>query len=289
MSEKVKTIAVVGAAHTESLRLMEEFPELSTVRFLLFGDPVSIMEKASQTGITVKEDQIVATKDDSEACWLAAHAAQKGNVDVLMKGSVHSAEFIHALLDKELGLLPQGAWLSHVVFLQLSWYHKPFLLTDAAVSILPDIDRKVQIINNALIVARHIGVTVPKVALVAPVETVNPRIVSTTDASQLVFLHKNTSVFGDAIIEGPFGLDVALSKRAAMVKGIEGDVPGDADILVLGNIDAANATYKAFLTMPNVRTAGIVVGARIPVVLTSRSDSKQSRFESIKLALSVSR
>jgi phosphate butyryltransferase len=160
-------------------------------------------------------------------------------------------------------------------------------LTDAAVSILPDLDKKVQIIINAISVAHNLGIENPKVALVCPVETVNPRIVSTTDASQLVFLQKNTEAFSQAMIEGPFGLDVALSQEAATIKGIEGEVPGDADILVFGNIDAANATYKAFLSVPDVASAGIVVGAKLPIVLTSRSESMETRIASIELALSV--
>ena len=204
-----------------------------------------------------------------------------------MKGSVHTADFLKAVLDKELALLPEGSLLSHVAMLTLPWYHKKLLLTDAAVSILPDLDKKVQIIINAISVAHNLGMENPKVALVCPVETVNPRIVSTTDASQLVFLQKNTQAFSQAVIEGPFGLDVALSKDAAAVKGIDGEVPGEADILVFGNIDAANATYKAFLSVPSVASAGIVVGARIPIVLTSRSESMETRVASIELALSV--
>lgn len=288
MHETLKTVAIVGAAHTESLRAMNELEAEGSARFLLFGDHDAIERKAGELGIEIERQNIIAARDDADACRLAAHAAMDGSVHVLMKGSVHTADFLYALLDKEAGLLPEGALLSHVAFLRLPWYCKPLLLTDAAVSILPDLDKKVQIVLNALSVARNLGIAVPKVALVCPVETVNPRIVSTTDASQLAFLHKNTSVFGEAVVEGPFGLDVALSAEAAKVKGIEGDVPGDADILVFGNIDAANGTFKAFLTVPGVESAGIVVGARLPVVLTSRSESKRTRIASIRLALSVS-
>jgi phosphate butyryltransferase len=225
--------------------------------------------------------------DTMESCKEAVIAASEGRVQVLMKGSVHTAEFLKAVLNKELDLLPEGALLSHIAKLTLPWYHKMLFLTDAAVSILPDLDKKVQIIINAISVAHNLGIENPKVALVCPVETVNPRIVSTTDASQLVFLQKNTEAFSQAMIEGPFGLDVALSQEAATIKGIEGEVPGDADILVFGNIDAANATYKAFLSVPDVASAGIVVGAKLPIVLTSRSESMETRIASIELALSV--
>ncbi|PKL28658.1 MAG: phosphate butyryltransferase [Spirochaetae bacterium HGW-Spirochaetae-2] len=288
MSESKKTVALVGSAHNESLRAMQAFQTEHDAEFLLIGNTKETREKAQALGIDIEGLRIIDASDDIEACKLAAHAAMDGSVHVLMKGSVHTADFLRAILDKEYGLLPEGSLLSHVARLVLPWYHKQLLLTDAAVSIVPDLDKKVQIIANAIAVAHNIGIPQPKIALVCPVETVNPRIVSTTDASQIVFLQKNTAVFEDAVIEGPFGLDVALSVQAARVKGIEGEVPGDADILVFGNIDAANATFKAFLSAPDVVSAGIVVGAKLPVVLTSRSESMHTRIESINMALTVS-
>ncbi|MEA5031281.1 MAG: phosphate acyltransferase [Sphaerochaeta sp.] len=288
MSESKKTVALVGSAHNESLRAMQTFQTEHDAEFLLIGNTKETREKAQALGIDIEGLRIIDASDDIEACKLAAHAAMDGSVHVLMKGSVHTADFLRAILDKEYGLLPEGSLLSHVARLVLPWYHKQLLLTDAAVSIVPDLDKKVQIIANAIAVAHNIGIPQPKIALVCPVETVNPRIVSTTDASQIVFLQKNTAVFEDAVIEGPFGLDVALSVQAARVKGIEGEVPGDADILVFGNIDAANATFKAFLSAPDVVSAGIVVGAKLPVVLTSRSESMHTRVESINMALTVS-
>lgn len=288
MSESKKTVALVGSAHNESLRAMQAFQSEHEAEFLLIGNAKETREKVQSLGIEIEGLRFIDASDDIEACTLAAHAAMDGSVQVLMKGSVHTADFLRAILDKEYGLLPEGSLLSHVARLVLPWYHKPLLLTDAAVSIVPDLDKKVQIIENAISVAHNIGILQPKIALVCPVETINPRIVSTTDASQIVFLQKNTAVFEDAVIEGPFGLDVALSAQAARVKNIEGEVPGDADILVFGNIDAANATFKAFLSVPEVVSAGIVVGAKLPVVLTSRSESMRTRVESINMALTVS-
>lgn len=288
MNNQRKVVAIVGSAHAESLRALEVLRSKRGVVFQLYGDEQETVKKAGELGIDLKGILMIDTSDDLEACTQAAIAAGEGRVQVLMKGSVHTADFLKAVLDKERGLLPEGALVSHVARLHLPWYHKPLLLTDAAVSILPDMEKKVRIINNALGVAYGTGIEIPKVALVCPVETVNPRIVSTTDASQLVFLQKHTEVFPKAIIEGPFGLDVALSREAAEIKGIEGKVPGDADILVFGNIDAANATYKAFLSVPSVTSAGMVVGARIPIVLTSRSETMDTRVASVELALSVS-
>lgn len=289
MSDASKCVGVVGAAHDESLKAMVSYQAVGDARFHLFGSRAVIGLRAAELGISLDNCIIEEAADEVEACQLAAAGARDGRLHVLMKGNVHTATFLNALLDKQFALMPQGSLLSHVARIELPWYPKPLILTDAAVTILPDLDKKVQIIGNAIDVARRLGVARPKVALVCPVETVNPRIVSTTDASQIVFLHHNTAVFGDALIEGPFGLDVALSKDAAHVKEIAGEVPGDVDILVFGNIDAANATYKAFLSAPDVTCAGIVVGASLPVVLTSRSDSMYTRMASIELALKVSR
>jgi phosphate butyryltransferase len=287
MNDRDKVVAIVGSSHAESLRAMEALRSKQGVDFVLYGDRQETKRMAETLGIDLTGITMNHTMDTMESCKEAVIAASEGRVQVLMKGSVHTAEFLKAVLNKELDLLPEGALLSHIAKLTLPWYHKMLFLTDAAVSILPDLDKKVQIIINAISVAHNLGIENPKVALVCPVETVNPRIVSTTDASQLVFLQKNTEAFSQAMIEGPFGLDVALSQEAATIKGIEGEVPGDADILVFGNIDAANATYKAFLSVPDVASAGIVVGAKLPIVLTSRSESMETRIASIELALSV--
>jgi phosphate butyryltransferase len=287
MNETHKVVAIVGSVHVESLRTMQELRSKEDIEFTLFGNEKETRQLAKDLKIDLQGVSIIDTDDEDSSCRKAAAAAGEGTVHVLMKGSVHTASFLHAILDKQLGLLPEGTLLSHIARLELPWYHKPLFLTDAAVSILPDLEKKVLIVQNALMVARAAHVARPKVALVCPVETVNPKIVSTTDASQIAFLHKNTDVFGDAEVEGPFALDVALSKDAARTKGIEGEVPGDADILVLGNMDAANATYKAFLSAPSVQSASIVVGAKIPIVLTSRSETMKSRMTSVRFALSV--
>jgi len=288
MSEKRRTVAIVGAAHVESLRCIAALEADAMVDFLLIGKPEEIQAMAAEEHLDIGRCIILPVQDDVEATVVAASAVAAGSVQVLMKGSVHTTHFVKSILDKSLGLLLPGAVLSHVARVTTLWYHKPFFLTDAAININPDLDRKVALINNALLVAHSCGIVQPKVGIIGPVETVNPRISSTSDAAQLAFLQQNTGVFGNALVEGPFGLDVALSAQAARIKGIKGEVPGDVDILLLPNLDAANCTLKAFTAVPGTRFAGIVIGARIPVVLTSRSDSKESRLESLKLALSVS-
>jgi phosphate butyryltransferase len=287
MKDREMTIAIVGSTHAESLHAMAHARSSMETAFRLYGNAEETKTLADNLHINLDGVEIIDTTEPYDSCLQAAQAADINEVQALMKGSVHTADFLRAILDKQFSLLPEGALLSHVARLELPWYHKSIILSDAAVSILPDIDHKVQIIQNAVMVSHRLGTKRPKVALVCPVETVNPRIVSTTDASQLVFLQQQRQVFAEACVEGPFGLDVALSAAAAQVKHIAGEVPGDADILVFGNIDAANATYKAFLSAPGVRAASIVVGAKIPIILTSRSESKQSRVASMQLALSI--
>jgi phosphate butyryltransferase len=283
-----KRLALVGAGHDESLRSLRSASQDGSVSIVLFGDPQSIEASLERVGWKGDSFTIVPCVDDAESCRRAVCAASAGEVQVLMKGSVHTADFIKAILDKQAALVPEGAVLSHVARVALPWMAKPMLLTDAAINIAPDLERKVTILKNALYVARKAGIACPKVALVCPVETVNPKIVSTTDAAQIVFLQNNTALLECARIEGPFGLDVALSRQAALTKGIQGEVPGSPDILLLPNLDSANATLKAFSAIPGVSYAGIVAGGRIPIVLTSRSDSAETRVESIKMALSIS-
>ena len=287
MKDRDMTIAIVGSTHAESLHAMDHVRSVMPASFRLYGNAAETRALADAIHIDIDGITVNDTDNPYESCRQAAQDAAANEVHALMKGSVHTADFLRAILDKQFSLLGEGVLLSHVARLELPWYHKSLILSDAAVSILPDIDQKVQIIQNAVMVSHRLGTPHPKVALVCPVETVNPRIVSTTDASQLVFLQQQRNVFAEASVEGPFGLDVALSAAAAQVKHIPGEVPGDADILVFGNIDAANATYKAFLSAPGVRAASIVVGAKIPIILTSRSESMDSRVASMQLALSI--
>ncbi|NLO59951.1 MAG: phosphate butyryltransferase [Spirochaetales bacterium] len=287
MSEFLKRIAIVGSDHVESILSMGEMcSQRQDVAFVLYGDSHRTQDILDTHDIDAAYWTIVHTNDDICSCDLASTDASNGYIDVLMKGSVRTSDFIKAILDKKKELIPAGALLSHVAKIELPWYHKPLYLTDAAISIKPDLDKKVSILENALNLARSSGIPIPKVALICPVEMVNPGIVSTTDAAQIVFLHNSTGRLGKAIVEGPFALDVALSKKAALVKHIQGDVPGDADILLLPDLDSANATLKAFILTPGVHYGGVVVGSKVPVVLTSRSDSADNRLRSMMLALS---
>lgn len=283
-----KCIGVVGAAHDESLQCLAELAADGGVSLRLYGNRASIESTLSRFSIISSISTIIESSDDIESAAHAARDTSQGLCHVLMKGCVHTSDFIKGVLDKEFQLLDEESILSHVARLKLPGMNKPMLITDAAINISPNLDRKVSIIRNAVSVARSTGIDIPKVALVCPVETVTPKMTCTTDAAQIVFLQHNTSLFGDVVVEGPFALDVALSKHAAEVKRIGGIVPGNPDILMFHSIDSANATLKAFTVFREMSYAGIVFGAKIPIVLTSRSDSAETRLESVRLALAVS-
>ncbi|MCK9457551.1 MAG: phosphate acyltransferase [Candidatus Riflebacteria bacterium] len=287
MKVNEKVIAIVGANQDQSLKAMATYKEKNGGHFLLYGEEEKIVSLANTLHIDLKGTTIVDCEDELEASHKAMESAKEGKVNLLMKGNISTGSFLAALLDKKYNLLEEGNNLSHVACIKLPYREKELFLSDAGVAIIPDIEKKVQIINNALKVTSAVGIKEAKVALIAPIEKVNPRIVATTDASQIIFLHESTSLFKDALIGGPYPLDVAISKEAAEAKGINDGIAGDADVVIFNSLDAANAAYKAFLTNPDIFSCGIIVGAKLPVILTSRFEFKESRIASIELALKL--
>jgi len=281
-------VAVAAADHLATLKSIKHAADAGIADFLLFGDTESIKKIAEAGKIDILDFKIVHCSDQKEAADKAVSAASDGSAQVLMKGGVHTSVFTSAFLDKTKGLVPKGGLISHTALFKLLGYDKPFLLTDAAINIRQDFEKKKKILLNAVLVSRSLGILRPSVACICPVETVNPKIVSTVDAENLVQTQKLTHFFGDAVIEGPMGLDAAFSIEAARVKNITGVVPGNPDILLMPNLDAGNVLYKAFSIQPGSLTAGIIAGLRVPVVLTSRSDNITTRFLSLYMALAVS-
>lgn len=283
----IPRVALAGADHEASLLGAAEAAFAGMAEFILFGERERIVESARHAGISLDKFTLVNCGDHEEAAGRAASAAAAGKADVLMKGGVHTSVFTKAFLDKSRGLVPKGGLISHVALFLLPGYYKPLMLTDGAINIAPDLEQKKRILINAVAAAAALGNKAPAAALICPVETINPKIASTIDAAELVKLHGAENCFGEALVEGPMALDAALSADAAAVKGIAGKVPGHPDILLLPGLDAGNALYKAFSLQPGSLTAGIIAGLRVPVVLTSRSDSKLTRYLSLYMALSA--
>jgi phosphotransacetylase len=203
-----------------------------------------------------------------------------------MKGGVHTSTFSKALLDKRAGLLPPGGLMGHLGMFELPFYHKPLFITDSAINIEPDLEKKIQLARNACRVMRSLGIDNQKVALLAPVEKVNHRIQSTLDAAAFTVRQQEAGVCPFAEVDGPYAMDVIISRQAAEIKGITSDVAGDADLIICPNLDTANAVYKILTFVHGSRSAGIIAGLTVPVVLTSRSDHEENRFNSLGMALS---
>ncbi|AHC13842.1 phosphate acyltransferase [Salinispira pacifica] len=258
--------------------------------FLFIGETAKIEELASAAGMDPGHYRCIESTREDEACSLAAEALRDGLADLAMKGAVHTANFSRAIFYKEYGLVEPGRLASHIGACELPGFKKILFLTDCAINISPDYDDKLIILKNALETLRGLGVKVPKVALVAPVETVNRKIPATVDADRMVQDYNEgllTEELGPAVIEGPFGLDVALSAEAARTKGIESRVAGDADILLFPDLNTGNAVYKAFTYAAGGTIAGNLIGPRSPVVLTSRADDNRTKLLSLKMGVSL--
>jgi phosphate butyryltransferase len=229
--------------------------------------------------------ELVHEPDKQKACEKAVELVRNGKGQILMKGLVSTGLLVKAILSKENGLL-RGSLLSHVAFFESPHYHKIFCVTDAALNISPDITEKADIIRNAVGVYHALGIKQPRVAALAAVETVNPKMDATVHAALLAAMQKRNQITG-CLIDGPLALDNAISADAAAHKGITSDVAGNADILLTPDLNCGNILYKSLNFLGGSVTAAMVVGASVPVVLTSRADSDTSKFLSIALAAAI--
>jgi phosphate acetyltransferase len=256
---------------------------------LLIGPRDAMARAAAAAGVDLGSFEIAATGDDPrDAALQAVRLARDGAVGALMKGSLHTDELMSAVIHKGTGL--RGATrISHAFVFDLPRYPKLLALTDCVVNIAPHVPAKRDILTNAIGLLRSLGIERPKVGIVAAVETVNPAIQATLDAQTLVELARQHNEWGDAIVEGPLGFDNAVSAEAARTKGIESEVAGDADLLLVPELNAGNMLYKSFIYIGGGECAGLVLGARVPIVLTSRADSLKARIASVALAMLASR
>ena len=280
---KTRRIAVPVANHAEILGCIARASELKIASFAIIGDPDETKAAADACGANISSADIIPETDPVRACEKAAQMASSGDADVLMKGQVQTADFMRAALNKSLGLIPSGGLLSHVGVFEFDGYHKPLILSDAGINIAPDIDQKARILLNAIRLASAIGILKPKVACIAAVEKVSPKMQSAVDADAMKSRGK-TGEFGGAIVSGPMGFDLAVSKAAAATKEYTDPVAGDADIILAPGIDAGNALYKCLTMLVKAQNAAIVMGANVPVVMTSRADSEDAKLYSIALA-----
>lgn len=251
---------------------------------ILVGDKDKINRNADAVGVCPDKFEVMDNKDPLEACRVAAMLVSSGEATALMKGDVHTSVVLRAALNREAGLRT-GKKLSHIAMFHTASYHKPFIATDCAVNIDPDFETKIDIIENAVGAMHRLGVANPKVALLAAKEMVDDKMPITLEWARIVELHKSGERMSGCVVDGPFALDNAVSKESCEIKGIDSPVGGDADILVVPNIEAGNILYKSMTFIAGADNCGIVLGAKRPIILTSRADCSKSKLYAIALAV----
>jgi len=277
-----KRVAVAQAANDLVLKAIQETAEMGFVQPLLVGRADEIHAEAELIGYTVPDDQIVHVETRAEAAAKAVELVRTGKADILMKGYLHTDALLKAVLERDTGLRSDRL-LSHVFLMQVPTYHKLLAVTDAAINIAPDLLQKAAIVQNAIDLMCRLGIERPKVAALSAVETINPRIPSTVDAACLHKMSERGQITG-GLVDGPFAFDNAISRQAALEKGIDSPVSGDADILLAPDLDSGNILSKNLEYLAAAQMAGIVLGASAPIVLTSRSDPPRARIYSLALA-----
>jgi phosphate acetyltransferase len=275
-------VAVAAAAHKLVLQSVQRAVNLGLVVPLLVGREEDIRQEAEAIGWELDDAQIVSTPTNKAAAAEAVRLVRQGEAQVLMKGYLHTDEMLHAVLQHDTGLRTDRL-LSHVFVLEVPTYHKLLLITDAAININPEIVQKAAITQNAVDLARKLGVELPKVAALSSVETINPNIPSTVHAACLSKMADRGQIKA-ALVDGPLAFDSAISADAARDKGIVSPVAGDVDVVVVPDLDAGNILSKNLEYLASAKMAGIVMGASVPVVLTSRSDPPRARVYSLALA-----
>ncbi|WP_214893061.1 phosphate butyryltransferase [Exiguobacterium sp. H66] len=276
-------VAIASADDEEVMDAVALAIEHDLARFHLFGDATRIQQMIHARGLSESQFVITHTATAQEAAERAAYAVRKGDASVLMKGLVPTATFMKAVLNKEMGLR-SGNVLSHVALFEVPGRESAIGLTDAAIHIAPTLEDKVHIIENGVSALRAIGYTLPKVAVLAAVEVVNPTMQATIDAALLTQMNRRGQIKG-CLVDGPLALDNAVNLDAAKQKGLTGDVAGAADLLVVPQIEVGNVIYKSLMYFAHASVAAILVGAKAPVVLTSRADTAEAKLYSLAFAL----
>ncbi|WP_202076754.1 phosphate butyryltransferase [Caldalkalibacillus salinus] len=280
--QRPETIAVAQAADDDVLRAVIQATQHNMAQFCLVGSVEEIKQRIAHLGGQTEHYTYVEARSEREACERAVQQVADGQAKALMKGLVSTSTLLKAVLNKEKGLRTQQL-ISHVAAFEVPGYDRLILVTDAAMNINPDLKEKAKIIENAVSVAHALGLNQPKVAPVCPVEVVNPAMQSTVDAATLSMMNQRGQIQG-CTVDGPLALDNAVSQDAARHKGIQSEVAGKADILLVPTIEVGNTLYKSLVYFARAKVGALVVGAKAPIILTSRADSDEAKLYSIALA-----
>ena len=275
--------AVAHPCEASALAGAVEAADEGLIRPILVGPAERIKEVADQAQVALGDVEIVDTDHSHDSAAQAVQLVHKGRAELLMKGSLHTDELLGAVVSRTEGLRTERR-LSHVFIMDVPTYHKVLWVTDAAINIAPTLEDKVDICQNAIDLANLTGPTSPKVAILAAVESVTSRMPATIDAAALCKMAERGQITG-AVLDGPLAFDNAISKDAALTKGIRSEVAGDPDILLAPDLEAGNILAKQLSFLANADSAGLVLGAKVPIILTSRADSVRSRIASCGVAM----
>ena len=278
-----KTISVACCQDKEVLMAIEMARKEKIANAILVGDIEKTKEIAKNINLDLSNYELIHKEDLSKASLKSVELVSKGNAHMVMKGLVDTSIILKSVLDKDKGLRTDNI-LSHVAVFDIKDYDRLFFITDAAMNLAPDLNSKKQIIENACKVAHALNIDIPKVAVICAKEKVNPKMKDTVDAKNLEEMCNRGEIKG-CIVGGPFALDNAVSVEAAKYKGITHQVAGNADILLVPDIEAGNILYKSLVFFSESKNGGIIVGAKSPIILTSRADDEETKLNSIALAV----
>ena len=284
-SHPKKRLVAAYANDSHTIGAVAQAVKAGIVEATLVGDEPTIKKVCGDLGVDVSQFALVHEPVDVKAVAKAVQLINEGQGDVLMKGLVTTDKYMRGILNKDCGLLPPKAVLSHVVVLEVPSYHKLLVLGDVAIIPAPDFKQKLAIVNYVVRAARTLGVEMPKVALLAATEQMSVGMQACVDAALIAKMGERGQISG-AVLDGPLALDVAIDKEAAEIKKLRSEVAGDADCLVFPNIESGNIFFKTCTKFAGAQLGAMVVGAKVPCVLTSRGDSVQSKLYSIALAAS---
>jgi len=278
------TMAVASAGDADVLKAVLGACDMGIVKPILVGDKEKIIEIAADKGFNLTSADIINIKDPKEAAERAVGLAKQGEADIVMKGFLESADFLRAVVNKVTGIKLPGRTISAIAVVELKKLGRMVFITDPGFIPLPDKEMKVKIIENAVDAAKKLGIDEPKVALLCAAETVNPKMISTVDAFEINEMY-NKGEIRDSVVAGPISFDLAISPEAAAHKGYTNPVAGKADILVVPSLETGNILYKSLSYFAEMETGGIMTGASVPIVFTSRADTAETKLNTIALAV----
>jgi phosphate butyryltransferase len=277
-----KKVAVVAAHDEHTLEAVFKAKEDGVVEPILIGRKDKIKEILDKHNFTLSDEFIIDIEDESQAAYKAVELVNENKANSIMKGKIQTADLLKAVVDKEKGIRT-GRLMTHFAALEVPTYHKLLVITDGGMVMYPTLEQKKGIIQNAVDVLLSLGYEKPKVGVLAAVEKVNPKMPETVDAAELKKMAE-TGEITNCVVEGPISYDIAMNKESAEIKGFDSPVVEDVDILIPPNIATGNILAKALIYSGNAKMAGIIVGAKVPIILTSRGSSSEEKYLSIVLA-----